>query len=537
MKVKIASTFRSLNVRNYRLFAGGQIVSLTGTWMQFIAQDWLVLQLSHNSGSALGIVFALQFVPVLALSLYGGKLADRYDKRRMLLICNLVWLVLAMALGLLVVTGNAQLWHVFGFALAFGSVNAIEVPTRQAFVSELVGTDLLPNALSLNAATFNTARIVGPAIAGLLIAWLGTGPVILLNTLTYVGPLVAMLLIDPAKLQRSAGAPRGTRISDGLAYVRRRPDLLLPLALVLVIGGLGFNFQITLALLSKTEFGVGAASFGLLSSALAIGALAGAFAGTGRRTRPSVYVVIGGALAFGVLEIAVGFAPTYIAAAVLLLGAGFAMIYFAQAANQRVQLGTSAEFRGRVMAVYVMVFVGSNPVCAPLVGWLSERYGARTGIWLGGVAALLAGLTVLVVRFRRRGVKIVLHARPRPHLHLVEPEVASVRIPAIRAAAVAAPAAPDMEGTAPDGQATPVDRPSAPVDRASAPVNARAIWQDGRPTPFIASTATSGKTAANGGRTAVHERAPASERPAVTVKGLARGSDGPGRPPVERQAV
>ena len=432
MRLKIAGTFRSLKVRNYRLFAGGQIVSLIGTWMQFIAQDWLVLQLTDNSGSALGVVFALQFVPVLALSLYGGKLADRYDKRKLLVACNVVWLVLAAGLGLLVVTGNVHLWQVFLFALCFGSVSAIEVPTRQAFVSELVGTELLPNALSLNAATFNTARVVGPAVAGLLIAWLGTGPVILLNTLTYVGPLCAMLLLDPAKLHRAATQPRDTRIADGLAYLRRRPDLLLPLALVLVIGGLGFNFQITLALLSKTEFGVGAASFGLLSSALAIGALGGAFAGTGRRARPSVYVVIGGALAFGVLETAVGFAPTYLSAAALLLATGFAMIYFAQAANQRVQLGTSAEFRGRVMAVYVMVFVGSNPICAPLVGWLSERYGARTGIWLGGVAALLAGLTVLVVRLRKRRVKVVLHARPRPHLHLVEPEVPTIRIPAAR---------------------------------------------------------------------------------------------------------
>jgi MFS family permease len=428
----IANTFRSLRVRNYRLFVGGQIVSLIGTWMQFIAQDWLVLQLSGDSGAALGVVTALQFTPVLLLSLVGGKFADRYDKRRLIIIANATWAVLALGLGVLVVTGVVQLWHVFGFALLFGAVSALEIPTRQSFVSELVGTDLLPNALSLNAATFNTARILGPAIAGVLIAWLDVGPVILLNSLTYLAPLVAMLLVNPSALHRSATRPRDTRIIDGLRYVRRRPDLLLPLALVLVIGGLGFNFQLTLALLSKTEFGTGAASFGLLSSALATGALAGAFAGTGRRSRPSVYVVIGGALAFGTLEIAVGFAPHYLTAALLLLGTGFAMIYFAQAANQRVQLGTSAEYRGRVMALYVMVFMGSNPVCAPLVGWLSERYGARTGLWAGGAAALLAALSVLVVRSRLRQVRVVWHARPRPHLHLVEPSVPSVRIPAAR---------------------------------------------------------------------------------------------------------
>jgi MFS family permease len=428
----IANTFRSLRVRNYRLFVGGQIVSLIGTWMQFIAQDWLVLQLSGDSGTALGVVLALQFTPVLLFGLVGGKFADRYDKRRLILIANAAWAVLALALGLLVVTGVVQLWHVFGFALCFGTVSALEIPTRQSFVSELVGTDLLPNALSLNAATFNTARILGPAIAGVLIAWLDVGPVLLLNTVTYLAPLVAMLLVDPEALHRAATRPRDTRIAEGLRYVRRRPDLLLPLALVLVVGGLGFNFQITLALLSKTEFGTGAASFGLLSSALAAGALAGAFASTGRRSRPSVYVVIGGALAFGVMETAVGFAPHYLTAAVLLLGTGFTMIYFAQAANQRVQLGTSAEYRGRVMALYVMVFLGSNPVCAPLVGWLSERYGARTGLWVGGAAALLVGLAVLVVRLRSRHVRVVLHTRPRPHLHLVEPSVPSVRIPARR---------------------------------------------------------------------------------------------------------
>lgn len=443
MRAKIADTFRSLRVRNYRLFVGGQIVSLIGTWMQFIAQDWLVLQLSGDSGAALGLVLALQFTPVLLLSLYGGKLADRYDKRRLIIIANASWAVLALVLGLLVVTGAVQLWHVFVFAAGFGAVSALEVPVRQSFVSELVGRELLPNALSLNAATFNTARILGPALAGVLIAWLDVGPVIVMNTLTYLAPLVAMLLIRPSDLHRAATRPRDTRISDGLAYLRRRPDLLLPMALVLVIGGLGFNFQITLALLSKTEFGTGAAAFGLLSSALALGALGGAFAGTGRRGRPSVYVVIGGALGFGVLELLVGFAPTYLSAAVLLLAVGFFMIYFAQAANQRVQMGTSPQYRGRVMSVYVMVFLGSNPVCAPLVGWLSERYGARAGLWLGGAAALLAAVTVLVVRSRRRGVKFVVHVRPRPHLHLVEPEVDPVRIPALRTPEVVAPAAVD----------------------------------------------------------------------------------------------
>ncbi|MGH3747806.1 MAG: MFS transporter, partial [Micromonosporaceae bacterium] len=284
----------------------------------------------------------------------------------------------------------------------------------------------------LNAAVFNSARIVGPAAAGLLIAWLDTGPVILLNALTYVGPTIAMLLISPALLNRAETPPSDTRISDGLKYVKRRSDLLLPLALVLVVGGLGFNFPVTLALLSKTEFHQGAASFGLLSSALAIGALAGAFASSGRRGRPSVYAVIVGALAFGVFELTVGFAMNYLMAAVLLVAAGFAMIYFAQAANQRLQLATESAYRGRVMSLYVLVFMGSKPLCAPLVGWISEQFGARAGLWLGGGAAVVAAALVLLVRSRRRNVRFELHARPRPHLLLVEPQRRTVRFPAFK---------------------------------------------------------------------------------------------------------
>ncbi len=429
MQAKLSSTFRSFRVRNYRLFQTGQLVSLIGTWMQFIAQDWLVLQLSHNSGTALGIVTALQFLPVLALSLVAGRLADRYDKRRLLMAANACWAVLALALGLLVTSGTAQLWHVFVFAGALGTINALEVPVRQAFASELVGTDLLPNALSLNAATFNTARIIGPALAGLFIAWLGTGPVFLLNTLTYAGPLLGLALMRPAELHRAQARPRDTRIVDGLRYTRRRPDLLLPMALMLVVAMLGYNFQLTLAVMAKTVFHNGAASFGLLSSALAAGALGGALAGTGRRGRPSVYVVLAGALAFGILETAVAFAPTYAIMAVLLVPTGFSMVYLAQAANQRVQLGVDAEYRGRVMSLYVLVFLGTTPIGAPIIGWLVQYVGPRAGLYVGGLASIVATAAVLAVRSRRRDVRVRLHARPRPHLHMLEPG-GDVRIPA-----------------------------------------------------------------------------------------------------------
>ncbi|WP_412540666.1 MFS transporter [Longispora sp. K20-0274] len=415
--------FRSFRIRNYRLFILGQFISLTGGWMQIVAQDWLVLQLSDNSGTALGIVTALQFLPILVFTLYAGKLADRLDKRKLLIAVNAVWAVLAASLGILVISGGVQLWHVFVFAAVFGAVNAVEVPVRQSFASELVGTDLLPNALSLSAATFNTARIVGPALAGLCIAWLGTGPVFVLNALTYAGPMVGLLMMKSADLYRARLAKKPGNVRDGLAYVRRRPDLMLPMALMGVIAMLGYNFQLTLAIMSKTVFHNGAASFGLLTSVLALGALCGALAGTGRDGRPSVYVILGGALAFGVLETILGFAPTYLTMIVLLFPTGFAMVYFAQACNQRVQMGVPAEYRGRVMSLYMLVFAGTTPIGAPIIGWLAENVSARSSIWVGGIASIVTALVALAVRIRVRGVQVTFAARPWPTLRFTEPDV------------------------------------------------------------------------------------------------------------------
>ncbi len=429
MSVSRGSTFRSLHVRNYRLFASGQVVSLIGTWMQFIAQDWLVLSLSDNSGTALGTVTALQFVPVLLLTLYGGKLADRYDKRLLLVGTNTFAGALALILGVLVVTGTAQLWHVFVFAVFLGVSSAVEIPVRQAFVTELVGSPLLPNALSLNGATFNIARILGPAVAGVLIAAIDTGPVFLINGVSYGATVIGLLMMRTSDLHLAEHRPRDTRIRDGLWYVARRPDLMLPIALVLVVGCLGFNFQLTLALLSKTVFHRGAASFGLLTTALAVGALGGALAGSWRTGRPSVYTVVGAGAAFGALEAVTGFAPGYLVAAVLLVPTGFAMIYFAQAANQRIQLGVDASYRGRVMALYTLVFLGSTPIGAPLVGWIGEHAGPRYGLIVGGVASLAAAIAVLIFRSYRRGVRMRLQVRPRLHIRLVEGAADEPRLP------------------------------------------------------------------------------------------------------------
>jgi MFS family permease len=417
----LGSTFQSLGIRNYRLFATGQLISLIFGWVQITAQDWLVLQLSHDSPSALGVVTAFQFGPILLLTLYGGKLADQFDKRRMLLVVNGLYMILAGLMGVLVTSGTAQLWQVFVFAVLWGTVTAIEGPTRQSFVSEMVERRLLPNALALSAATFNTARVIGPAIGGVAIALLGTGTAFVVNAVSYAGPLTVLCLMRPSELYRDGLTTRAAadaKVTDGLRYVRYRPDLLLPLGLMMVIGLVGFNFQLTLAVLAKNVFHTGAASFGLFTTALALGALSGALAGSGRRARPSVWTVLGAAVAFGALEIAAGLMPTYLSTAIVLVPTGFFMIYLAQAANQRVQLGVDAELRGRVMGLYLVVFMGTNPIGAPAIGWLAQTFGARTSIWLGGVISLLAGGTALAVRLRMAGGRVRFVLAPRPRFYV-----------------------------------------------------------------------------------------------------------------------
>ncbi|MGW0432309.1 MFS transporter [Micromonospora sp. NPDC003197] len=426
MRAKLNTTFQSLQVRNYRLFATGQLIKLIGVWMMFIAQDWLVLELSGDSASALGIVTALQFTPVLLLTLLSGRLADRYDKRLLLFIANATWSMLALGMSLLVVTDLVQLWHVYLFALLLGVANAVETPVRQSFVSELVDTSLLPNALSLSAATFNSARIIGPSLAGLAIAAFGVGPVFVFTAIVSVAPLVNVVRLNPAELNRAALPPRderdSARVVDGLRYVFQRADLLLPMLLMAVMGMALFNFQLTLAALAKTVFNTGAASFGLFSTALAVGALVGALAGSGRRSRPSVWLVLGAAIACAISGTMVGLAPTYWLVVAVLPVAGFFMVFFAQAANQRVQLGTDAAFRGRVMALWVLVFLGTNPIGAPIIGWVAEKYGAGASIWMGGLISLAAATLALVWQLRRSGARIRLRFVPLPRFYVVPAE-------------------------------------------------------------------------------------------------------------------
>lgn len=434
-----AKLFRSLRVRNFRLYVTGQLIKLIGVWMLFVAQDWLVLDLSGDSANALGLVTALQFTPVLFLTLYAGQLADRYDKRKLLIVANGVFAVLTIGLAVLVTIGAVRLWQVFVFAAGAGIVQAIETPTRQAFWSELVTGDLLANAVSLGSATFNAARVVGPALAGVGIAWLGTGWLMLVTGILATAPVVLAFAIDPDKLYRhdhTTLTADDTRIMDGLRYVWRHPDIVMVMALVMVIGMMGFNFQLTLAVLAKTVFHTGAEAFGLLTTSLAVGALGASLMAALRRNRPSVYAVLAAALAFAAFETGLGFAHTFWFAVVWAMPTGFFMIYFAQYANQRVQLGVDAMFRGRVMALYVLVFMGTTPLGALVVGWLTDRYGPSAGLFAGGLASFVATLLVGLVQVRRARATVRLHIRPRPHVHVNEPArdgrpAVELRLPAL----------------------------------------------------------------------------------------------------------
>lgn len=401
-------TFRSLRIRNYRLFATGQLISLIGTWMQTVGQDWLVIEMGGR-GMALGVVTALQFLPILLLGMWGGILADRYPKRRILLLTQVAFGVLAAGMWVLVATGVAELWMVYVFALGLGVVQAIDMPSRQSFVVEMVGPDDLVNAVSLNSATFNSARIIGPAIAGVMIARAGVAPVFAINALSYAAVLAGLLSMRTAELHPARRAPRGKgQLVEALRYVRVRPELLLPVVLVAIIGMFGFNFQITLALYAKEVYQRGPATYGTLSSLLAGGALVGALLAA-RRVRPRRAVLLLGAIAFGLLELIAGFAPTLETFAILLVPTGIAMITFASTANATVQLGAGEEVRGRVMALYSLVFLGGTPIGAPIIGWFAEEFGPRSSLIVGGSATVLATVVAAAVLLRAESEQAVRH--------------------------------------------------------------------------------------------------------------------------------
>ncbi|MGY1636746.1 MFS transporter [Geodermatophilus sp. SYSU D00742] len=436
--------FRSLRVRNYRIYASANLLSLTGTWMQRIGQDWLVLQLSGDSGIALGLITALQFGPTLVLSMYGGVLADRYAKRRMLVVTQALMGLLALVLGLLVAADGIELWHVFVLAGALGAVSAIDAPVRQAFVSELVGPELLTNAVSLNSTIFNGARLVGPSVAGLLIGAASgdTAPAFFVNAASFAFTIGALLRMRAGELHPSPRVARARgQLREGLAYAWAHPDLRLAMGLAFVLGTFAFNYQVTIALMAREVFDLGAEAFGLLSTCFAVGSLSGALLSTRRSTRPRQRFLVVSAAVFGLLTIVCGLAPGYWSFAVLLVPTGAAGLVFSVANNSFVQLGADPQVRGRVMALYFMCFMGGTPLGAPLIGWVSEHLGAPWGLVLGGSVAVLAGCGGAAWLARGRRVRLQASlAPPRLQLHVSPRTVPPPQVPAaMEAAALQAP--------------------------------------------------------------------------------------------------
>ncbi len=414
----MSPTFRAFKVRNFRLYASGAIVSNVGTWMQRVAQDWLVLELTH-SGTALGIVTGLQFLPALLLSPYAGLVADRFPKRRVLTMTQLAMGAVALVLGTLAVTGVVQAWHVFALAFLFGVGTAFDAPTRQAFVVEMVGKDDLQNAVGLNSASFNAARLIGPGLAGLLIAWIGTGPVIIINGLSYAAVILSLWLMVPDELHtpKMAGREKGM-IRDGMRYLWRRPDLMMVLVAVFFAGTFGLNFQMTSALMATSAFHKGAGEYGILGSILAIGSLIGALLAA-RRVRTRGRLVIGAALAFGVMDVVSGLMPTYLSFAAVLPLVGFTALTMLTAANATMQLGIEPTMRGRVMALYMTVLMGGTPIGSPFIGWVGQEFGARWSLIVGGALTVI-GTTASVIYFsRRRGLAIRPRLLPRPRLEVL----------------------------------------------------------------------------------------------------------------------
>jgi len=385
------ATFISLRNRNYRLYFIGQVISVSGTWMQGVAQAWLVLRLS-GSGTLLGLVTALQFLPILVAGPWAGVIADRVDKRRLLLATQSVAGILALTLGLLTVTGAVRLWMVFVLALAFGCVVALDNPTRQSFVLEMVGSTDLSNAVTLNSVVVNAARIVGPAIAGVLIAGFSLAACFFINAASYLAVLTALYRMRPDDLLRADRAPRGKgQLREGLRYVRANPELRVPLVVMAVVGTLAYEFQVILPLLARFTFAGDAGVYGAMSSMMGVGAVIGGLA-TARRSNPTTTTLMRAALVFGFVILGVAVAPTLPVALIALVLTGAASIVFMATANATLQLRAAPEMRGRVMALWAVAFLGTTPIGGPIIGWIGERFGPRWGLGLGAVATMSAGL-------------------------------------------------------------------------------------------------------------------------------------------------
>ncbi|PFG37454.1 putative MFS family arabinose efflux permease [Flavimobilis soli] len=416
----MSQTFASLKFFNYRVWFVAALVANIGTWMQRVAQDWLVLtDLSDSSGVAVGIVTALQFAPALVLSPWAGVLADRLDNRRLLMVTQGAQGVLALALGGLVLSGRAELWHVYILATLLGVATAFDGPARQTFVTSMVPDSGLPNAVALNSASFNAARMIGPGVAGLLIAAVGgTGWVFVINGVSFAATIGAMMLMRRSELRPRPRVERAKgQLRAGVAYVRHRSDILVIMIVAGVVSSLGLNFQLTSALMATTVFGKGAGEYGMLGSILAIGSLGGALMAA-RRKRPRVRLVIGAAFAFGLAAGAMSLMPTYTTFAITSIVVGFCTLTMLTSANAAIQVSTDPAFRGRVMSLYMMVLMGSTPLGSPLVGWIGETFGARWSIGVGAIASLVVAVGALLWTRKHWNFELRYRVRSRPHVQV-----------------------------------------------------------------------------------------------------------------------
>jgi MFS family permease len=416
----MASTFSSLRYPNYRLWFGAALVANVGTWMQRVGQDWVVLtQLSDNSGTAVGVTTALQFLPFLLVSPYAGLLADRLDRRKLLMSTQAAMGVLAFVLGALTLTNTVRLWHLFVLALLLGVASAIDSPVRQTFVAQLVPPSNLPNAIGLNSASFNAARLIGPGAAGLLIAAVGAGWVFVINGISFAATIAALALMNTGALHVLPVAPRSKgQIREAVRFVRGRSDIVVIMVVMAVVSTFGLNFQLTSALMARVQFGKGAGEYGVLGSVLAIGSLAGALLAA-RRDRPRVRLVLGAGFAFAAATTLNALMPTYLAFAVTAIPVGLASLTMMTAANATIQTSVDPVMRGRVMALYMMVFQGATPVGAPLVGWIGEVAGPRWAILVGSISTFLVIGAAALWAARNWHVKVRPHLRPWPRVDVV----------------------------------------------------------------------------------------------------------------------
>ncbi|MDR0849307.1 MAG: MFS transporter [Propionibacteriaceae bacterium] len=415
------ATFTSLKFFNYRLWFCGALISNMGAWVQRIGQDWLVLkELTDNSGLAAGVVTALQFAPVLALSAWAGVVADRLPRRKLLIATQAGQGVLAFGLGAIVLTGHAQLWHVYVFAFLLGCVTAIDGPVRQTFVAEMVPLDNLPNAVGLNSASFNSSRLVGPALAGFLIQAFGTGWAFLINGVTFAATIVALSIMRRAELHivESARRAKGS-IREAFAYIRNRSDLKIILVIICAVSCLGFNSQLTIAMMATQVFDRQAGQFGLLSSMFGGGALIGALMAA-HRPRPRVRLIVGAAMGFGIASAVSAVMPTYLTFGLAGIFVGIFTLTLLTAANSTIQISTEPAMRGRVIALYMLINQGATPIGSPIIGWIAESVGTRWAIGVGAAAAILVACGALMWIHRNWHMSAHIEGFP-PHLVIEDP--------------------------------------------------------------------------------------------------------------------